>query len=127
VLLKTVLTEFPWNAKELARCERISLVSKNTNMKLNALEQQIGLTKAIRLYKRNISQNSDEDDAFERLADIYRSRNQIEEEVRVSKKAIVFYEHAVFAEHLESMLPMLNQFTKRLKGAESLLSSRRDS
>lgn len=101
-------------------------MSKNTNMKLNALEQQIGLTKAIRLYKRNISQNSDEDDAFERLADIYRSRNQIEEEVRVSKKAIVFYEHAVFAEHLESMLPMLNQFTKRLKAAESLLSSRRD-
>ena len=101
-------------------------MSKNTNMKLNALEQQIGLTKAIRLYKRNISQNSDEDDAFERLADIYRSRNQIEEEVRVSKKAIVFYEHAVFTKHLESMLPMLNQFTKRLKAAESRLSSRRN-
>ena len=99
-------------------------MSKNTNMKLNALEQQIGLAKAIKLYRRNISQNSDENNAFGRLADIYRSRNQIEEEVRVSKKAIVFYEHAVFAEHLESMLPMLNQFTKRLKAAESLLSSR---
>ena len=95
-------------------------------MKLNALEQQISLAKAIKLYKRNISQNSDEDNAFERLADIYRSRNQIEEEVRVSKKAIVFYEHAVFVEHLESMLPLLNQFTKRLKAAESRLSSRRN-
>jgi hypothetical protein len=103
-----------------------SFVSKNINIKLNALEQQIGLTKAIKRYKQNISQNSDEDNAFERLAVIYRSRNQIEEEVRVSEMAIAFYEHAVFAEHLESMLPMLNQFTKRLRAAQSLLFSRRN-
>ena len=98
-------------------------MSKKTGIKLNALEQRIGLTKAIKLYRRNISQSSDEDNAFERLAVIYRSRNRIEDEVSVSKKAVAFYEHAVFAEHLESMLPMLNQFTKRLKAAESLLSS----
>ena len=100
-------------------------MSKNSNMKLIALEQEIGLTKAIKRYKRNISQNSDEDNAFERLAVIYRSRNQIAEEVRVLKKAIAFYENAVFAEHLESKLPILNQFTRRLKTAQSLLSSRR--
>ena len=99
-------------------------MSKNDNIKLNALEQEIGLAKAIQLYKRNISQNSDEDNAFERLAVIYRSRNQIEEEVCVSRKAVAFYEHAVFAERLESMLPTLNRFTKRLKAAQSLLSSR---
>jgi tetratricopeptide (TPR) repeat protein len=103
-----------------------SLVSKDAGMKLNALEQRIGLTKAIQLYKRNISQNSDEGNAFERLAVIYRSRNRIEDEVSVLKKAIAFYEHAVFAENLESMLPMLNQFTKRLKDSESLLSSIRN-
>ena len=101
-------------------------MSKKAAVKLNALEQRIGLTEAIRVYKRNISQSSDEDDAFERLAVIYKSRNRIEDEVRVSKKAVAFYEHAVFAEHLESMLPMLNQFTKRLKAAESLLSSRQN-
>ena len=101
-------------------------MSKKAGVRLNALEQRIGLTEAIRLYKRNISQSSDEDDAFERLAVIYKSRNRIEDEVRVSKKAVAFYEHAVFAEHLESMLPMLNQFTKRLKATESLLSSRRN-
>ena len=101
-------------------------MSKRAGVKLNGLEQRIGLTEAIKLYKRNISQSSDEDNAFERLAIIYRSRNRIEDEVRVSKKAIAFYEHAVFAEHLESMLPMLNQFTKRLRAAESLLSSRRN-
>ena len=101
-------------------------MSKKTGIKLNALEQRMGLTKAMKLYKRNISQSSDEDNAFERLAVIYRNRNRIEDEVRVLKKAIAFYEHAVFAEHLESMLPMLNQFTKRLKTAESLLSSRRN-
>ena len=84
-------------------------MSKKAGVRLNALEQRIGLTEAIRLYKRNISQSSDEDDAFERLAVIYKSRNRIEDEVRVSKKAVAFYEHAVFAEHLESMLPMLNQ------------------
>jgi dihydroorotase len=92
-------------------------------MKLNTLERKIGLTKAVKRYKRNISQNSDEDNAFERLAIIYRSRNQIEEEIRVSKKAIAFYEHAVFTEHLESKLPKLNEFTKRLKVAQSLQSS----
>ena len=101
-------------------------MSKKADMKLNALEQRIGLAKAIELYKRNVSHNSDEDNAFERLAVIYRSRNRIEAEVRVSKKAVAFYEHPVFTEHLESMLPMLNQFTKRLKAAESLLSSRRN-
>ena len=99
---------------------------ESAGMRLNALERQIGLAKAVRLYKRNISENSDEDNAFERLAVIYRSRNQIEEEIRVSKKAIAFYEHAVFAENLESMLPVLNQFTKRLKAIQSLLSSRRN-
>jgi tetratricopeptide (TPR) repeat protein len=92
-------------------------------MKLNVLEKRIGLTKAIKRYKRNISQNSDEDNAFERLAIIYRSRNQIEEEISVSKKAIAFYEHAVFDERLESKLPKLNEFTKRLKAAKSLQSS----
>lgn len=98
---------------------------ESDGLKLNALEQRKGLPKAIRLYERNISQNSGEDNAFERLAVIYRSRNQVENEVRVSKKAIAFYEHAVFVEHLESMLPMLNQFTKRLKAAEAILSSQR--
>jgi lipopolysaccharide biosynthesis regulator YciM len=98
-------------------------VSNNTNMKLNALEQEIGLTKATQRYKRIISKNSDEDNAFERLAMIYRSQNKIEEEILVLKKAVAFYEHAVFKERLESMLPILNQFTKRLKGAQSLLSS----
>jgi tetratricopeptide (TPR) repeat protein len=91
-------------------------------MKLNALEKRIGLTKAIRRYKRNISQNSDENNAFERLAIIYRSQNKIKEEICISKKAIAFYENAVFNEHLESKLPILNQFTRRLNAAKSLLS-----
>lgn len=69
---------------------------------------------------------SNEDNAFERLAVIYRNRNQIEKEIRVSKKAIAFYEHVVFVEHLESMLPMLNQFTKKLKAAKSILASQRN-
>ncbi len=73
---------------------------ESTDIKLNALERQIGLAKAIKLFKRNISQNSNEDNAFERLAVIYRNRNQIEKEIRVSKKAIAFYEHVVFVEHL---------------------------
>jgi len=98
----------------------------STEIKLNALEQQIGLAKAIKLYRQNISQNSDENNAFERLAVIYRSRNQIEKEIRVSKKAIAFYEHAAFDEQLQSMLPMLNQFTKRLKAAKSILRSQQN-
>jgi hypothetical protein len=90
---------------------------------LNTLEQQIGLTKAVKMYKRNISHNSDEDNAFERLALIYRSKNQIEAEMRVSEQAIAFYEHAVFVNRLQSKLPMLNKFTKNLKAARSILRS----
>ncbi len=58
---------------------------KSSNMKLKVLERQIGFAKAIKLYERSISHNSDKDNAFEQL---------------------------------ESMLPMLNQFTKRLKAAK---------
>ena len=126
MLSKAALADAPVGSKKNCLDVRGSLVSKKTGIKLSALEQRIGLTKAIKLYRRNISQSSDEDNAFERLAVIYRSRNRIEDEVKVSKKAVAFYEHAVFAEHLESMLPMLNQFTRRLKAAESLLSSRQN-
>jgi len=98
---------------------------KTDGLKLNELERRKGLSKAIRLYERNISQDSDEDNSFERLAIIYRSRNQVEDEIRVSKKAIAFYEHAVFDEHLESRLPILNRFTKRLRAAMFILASQR--
>lgn len=101
------------------------MASKSPDVRLNALEREIGLDKAIALYERSISQDSDENDAFERLATIYRGRNQIADEIRVSKKAVAFYEHAVFVEHLESRLPILNQFTKRVRAAESILSSQR--
>ena len=63
-------------------------MNKNTNLKLNALEQQLGLAKATQRYKRIISKHSDEDNAFERLALIYRSRNKIEDEILVLKKAV---------------------------------------
>ena len=68
-------------------------MSKKAGVKLNALEQRIGLTKAIKLYKRNISQSSDEDNAFERLAVICRSRNRIEDEVRVLRKSYTPFEY----------------------------------
>lgn len=99
------------------------MASKKPDVRLNALEREIGLDKAIALYERSIAQGSDENNAFERLATIYRGRNQIADEVRVSKKAVAFYEHAVFVERLESRLPILNQFTKRVRAAESILSS----
>lgn len=104
-----------------------SIVHPETNgLKLNEFEQRKGLSKAIRLYEQNISRNSDEDNAFERLAVIYRSRNKVEDEIRVSKKAVAFYEHVVFDQHLESRLPLLNQFTKRLRAATSILASQRN-
>lgn len=112
------------NSEVQGRSDIVGLES--TDIKLNSLERRIGLAKAIKLYKRNIFQNSNEYNTFERLAVIYINRNQIEKEVCVSKKAIAFYEHAVYAEHLESMLPMLNQFTKRLKAAKSILASQRN-
>lgn len=66
---------------------------KSSNLKLKVLERKIGFAKAIKLYERNISHNSDKDNAFEQL---------------------------------ESMLPMLNQYTKRLKAAKPILPSLQD-
>ncbi len=63
---------------------------ESTDIKLNSLERQIGLARAIKLYKWNISQNSNEDNASERLAAIYRNRYQIEKEMSVAKKVIAF-------------------------------------
>jgi len=39
---------------------------------------------------------------------IYRNLKQIKDEIPVLKKSIAFYEYAVFVEHLERVLPMLN-------------------
>ena len=63
---------------------------ESTDIKLNSLERQIGLAKVIKLYKRNISQNSDEDSASERLAAINRNLYQIGKEMCVSKKVSAF-------------------------------------
>ena len=93
-----------------------------TCLKPNQLEQELGIEKAIELYERDISNNTDENDAFDRLSQIYRSRNQIEDEIRVLKEAVAFYEYVVFIQHLDSRLSTLNAFTSRLKEARSLVS-----
>lgn len=98
---------------------------ETNSLKLNALERRVGLDKAIALYERNVSKSSDEDNAFERSADIYKSRNQLEDEIRILERAVAFYEQAVFVERLESKLPVLNQFTRRLRAAKSILSSQK--
>jgi hypothetical protein len=92
-------------------------------LKLNALEREIGLEDAIALYEEHVSRNSDEDDAFERLAIIYRSRNQIEDEIRVLGRAVAYYDRMVFVEQLESRLATLNRLAKRLKTAKSLFGA----
>ena len=100
----------------IVRLERVK-------MKPNALERKIGLAKAKKLYEQNVERNSDENNAFERLAVIYRSQGRIADEIRVCEQAIAFYEHAVFVERLRSRLPTLNSFTRRLKAARSILCS----
>jgi tetratricopeptide (TPR) repeat protein len=92
-----------------------------TCLKPNQLERELGIDQAIQLYEQDISNNTDENNAFERLAIIYRSHGKIADEIRVLEKAVAFYEYVVFIQHLDSRLATLNAFTSRLKQARSLL------
>ena len=89
------------------------------NLKGIQLEKDGQVDEAIKLYERNIEENFEGNHPYDRLAIIYRKRNQIGDEIRVLEKAIWVFENVVYKERGDR-LPKLQKFEKRLERARKL-------
>jgi tetratricopeptide (TPR) repeat protein len=89
------------------------------NLKGIELEKKSHVDKAVELYEQNISENFDGNHPYDRLAVIYRKRNQIDDEIRVLEKAVWVFENIVYQKRPDR-LPKLNKLKKRLQEARKL-------
>ncbi len=83
------------------------------------LEKKGHIDKAIELYEKNISENFIGSHPYDRLAIIYRKRNQINDEIRVLEKAVWVFENIVYQKR-QDRLPKFDRFKKRLQKAQKL-------
>lgn len=89
------------------------------NLRGMQFEKDGQLDKAIKLYETNVQENFEGNHPYDRLAIIYRKRNQIDDEIRVLEKAIWVFENVVY-EDRGDRLPKLQKFKKRLERARKL-------
>lgn len=89
------------------------------NLKGIQFEKEGQIDKAIELYEANIEENFEGNHPYDRLAVIYRKREQIDDEIRVLEKAIWVFENIVHKERGDR-LPKLQKFKKRLEIARKL-------
>ena len=83
------------------------------------LEKEGQIDKAIDLYEANVGENSEGSHPYDRLAVIYRKRNQTDDEIRVLEKAIWVFEN-VASKCRSDRLPKLERFRKRLEKARKM-------
>ena len=89
------------------------------NLRGIELEKGGQVDQAIELYERNVAENFEGSHPYNRLAIIYRKRKQIDDEIRVLKKAIWVFENVVYNDRGDR-LPKLEKFKKRLEKAKEL-------
>lgn len=89
------------------------------NLKGIQLEKNGKIDEAIKLYEANLAENFEGNHPYDRLAIIYRKRNQVDDEIRVLVKAIWVFENNVYKERADR-LPKLQKFKKRLDAARKL-------
>jgi len=89
------------------------------NLKGIQFERDGQIDKAIKLYEINAEENFGGNHPYDRLAVIYRKRNQIGDEIRVLEKAIWVFEKVVHKDRGDR-LPKLEKFKKRLERARKL-------
>ena len=89
------------------------------NLKGIEFEKGVQIDKAIEMYEINMEEKFEGNHPYDRLAIIYRKRNQIHDEVRVLEKAIWVFENVVYEERGDR-LPKLQKFMKRLEIAKKL-------
>lgn len=83
------------------------------------LENKGKVDEAIKLYEQNAKENFEGNHPYDRLAIIYRRRNQLDEEIIVLEKAIWVFENIVYKERGDRV-PKLENFKKRLEKAKTL-------
>lgn len=83
------------------------------------LERAGKTDEAIKLYEENIKENFEGNHPYDRLAIIYRKRNQINEEIRVLEKAVWVFENVVL-EGRSDRGSKLAGFRHRLDKAKAL-------
>lgn len=86
------------------------------NMKGAEFEKTGDLEKAIALYEENVAESFKGNHPYDRLANIYKSQLDLDNEIRVLEKAIVVYEEITLEDRLEG-LPKLFRFKNRLEKA----------
>jgi len=94
------------------------------NLKGIELEKKGKTDKAIKLYEQNIKEDFIGDHPYNRLAIIYRKRNQIKEEIRILEKAIWVFENIVSKARPDKE-PKLYKFKERLKKANNFIKAKK--
>lgn len=67
----------------------------NRNVKGQEYERKGNISKAIRLYEKNVDEGFDGNFPYERLAIIYKKHKDLDNEIRIVKKAITVFEKVV--------------------------------
>lgn len=94
------------------------------NLRDSELEKAGNVDEAIRLYEQNVGEDFIGNHPYDRLAVIYRRRNQTDDEIRVLERAVAVFQNKVGRERTDR-LPKLERFKDRLKKAQSLRALRR--
>jgi tetratricopeptide (TPR) repeat protein len=92
------------------------------NLRGIELEKSGRVDEAILMYEANLRDNFEGNHPYDRLATIYRKRNEIDEEIRVLEKAIWVFQNVV-DKWRGDRPPKLAKFSKRLAKAKALKAS----
>ena len=94
-------------------------IQTNRNLEGIKLEKEGHVDQAIELYEANVSENFEGNHPYDRLAIIYRKRNQIDDEIRVLNKGIWVFKNVIYKKRADR-LPKLAKLHKRLEAAKKL-------
>lgn len=95
----------------------------NRNLRGKELEKSGNIDEAIQLYEKNIDENFIGNYPYDRLAVIYRNKNEISEEIRVLTKAVWVFENVVPKGRVDRS-PKLINFKEMLNEALKLKEKR---
>jgi len=84
------------------------------NLKGIEFEKEREVDRAIELYEKNVEEGFEGNHPYDRLAVIYRKREEYEEEIRVLKRAIWIFENKVYRGRTDRE-PKLKKFKERLE------------
>jgi len=93
------------------------------NLRGIELEKAGKINQAIKLYEKNLYENFEGSHPYTRLAAIYHKNGQIDEEIRVLRKAVYVYENLASKARADR-LPKLEKYKTRLKNAEKRKSNK---